>query len=228
MAEYDPGQDIDSFYLAAFKDEIRKHPDIYGADPDDALAKEMVLNAKAARSGTFKPFFKQYYSDKIKGQRFADRMPGRTRYEGLTLTDRGQSTDFDSDAFRQVDELGPGRILTNKMRQAGLKASDVDYYIPKNAEDYARIQAQKKADADRAKAQAAADAEAALRAQYAELQRKFGPPPPPQPMITEPNGEDDDEDTQPLARKSLATLAGDEGNTVPGNPDEHGFGWGWY
>ena len=58
MAEYDPGSTIDSFYLAAFKDEIRKHPDIYGADPDDTLAKEMVANAKAARSGEFVPFFK--------------------------------------------------------------------------------------------------------------------------------------------------------------------------
>ena len=34
-------------------------------------------------------------------------MPGRTRYEGLTLGDRGQSTDFDSAAYTQVVEEGP-------------------------------------------------------------------------------------------------------------------------
>ena len=38
MAEYNPGQTIDSFYQQAFQDEIAAHPDIYGADPDDVLA----------------------------------------------------------------------------------------------------------------------------------------------------------------------------------------------
>ena len=64
-------------------------------------------------------------------------MPGKTRYEGLTLGQRNQSTDFDSAAFTQVGELGPGRILTQQMRNAGLKPSDVNYYIPKDAADYA-------------------------------------------------------------------------------------------
>ena len=113
LAKYNPDQTIDSFYQQAFEDEVRAHPDIYGADPDDALANEMVGHTEAAREGTFKPFFKQVYKKNIKGKRFADQMPGRTRYEGLTLGDRVQSTDFDDIAqYTQVDELGPGRILT--------------------------------------------------------------------------------------------------------------------
>ena len=108
----------------------------------------MTNHEKAAREGTFKPFFKQIYSNRIKGKRFADKTPGKTRYEGLTLGNRAQSTDFDSAAFTQVGELGPGRILTNKMRQAGLKPSDVECYIPKDLADYNRIKANKKAAAE--------------------------------------------------------------------------------
>ena len=120
------------------------------------------------------------------------------------------------------------------MRKANKTLDDVHYYIPQNKAAYDAKVAQKKADAERAKAQAAADAEAALRRQYAELQKKFGvpnhppPPPPAQPDLTLPGDDDDDVLTQPPSRKAIATLLGDEGNTVPGNPDEYGHGWGWY
>ena len=46
-------------------------------------------------------------------------------------------------------------------------------------------------------------------------------------MVTEPYGEVDDEFTQPPSRKAIATLLGDEGNSVPGD-NEHAADWGWY
>ena len=108
------------------------------------------------------------------------------------------------------------------MRKANKTLNDVHYYIPQNKAAFDAKEAKKKADADRAKAQAAADAEAALRAQYAELQKKFGPPPAPAPVSQQdtvlPSYEsDDDEATEPPSQ--VTRVADSQGQ---------GWGWGWY
>ena len=111
------------------------------------------------------------------------------------------------------------------MRQAGLKPSDVEFHIPKDAEDFRRIQANKKAAADRAQAELDAKALEARRAQWLTLQQEFGDVQEPSrkrrlgveeesvgkdPLVGPPPGmEEEDEATQPPT-------------TGPG------FGWGWY
>ena len=231
MAKYQPSSTLDSFYKTAFEDEIANNADFYGnleEEDIESLVGEMMDELKEARLGNHKSWFKKFYRDNIKGVRFADKLPGRQRYTGLTLSNRAQPYRVvaaeGETPLRAIEsaEFDPSRMLTANMRKANKTLADVQYWIPQNKAAYDAKVAQKKADAERAKAQAAADAEAALRAQYAELQKKFGPPPAPAPVSQQdtvlPSYEsDDDEATEPPSQ--VTRVADSQGQ---------GWGYGWY
>ena len=145
LTEYHPGRDIDAIYEEAFDEEIAKHPEWYGADADHSLCNALVAEPKSMRQGNAHlPFFKSFYKQNIKGKRFADQMPGKTRYEGLSLTQRNQDTRLNS--LNPVNEMDPSRVLTQKMRDEGMERPE-KYWVPENAEDYQARQQAKEAAA---------------------------------------------------------------------------------
>ena len=80
------------------------------------------------------PWFKKAYRKYAKGQRFADKIPGREKYAPLTLTSRNQKYKL-SDLTHSTTK-DPNRLLTQKMRQAGTTLDTFNYKIPRNREEY--------------------------------------------------------------------------------------------
>ena len=82
---------------------------------------------------THVPWFQQAYDKYVEGQRFADQIPGTRAYSGLTLGSRHQPTSLLG--LNRVDAHDPGRFLTKKQREQGLREPPV-MYVPRDDEDY--------------------------------------------------------------------------------------------
>ena len=82
------------------------------------------------------PWFKKAYRKYAKGQRFADKIPGREKYAPLTLTSRNQKYRLADLAHTTTRD--PNRLLTQKMRQTGTTLDTFKYMIPRNREEYLR------------------------------------------------------------------------------------------
>ena len=172
----------------------------------------MMDELAEARQGNHKSWFKKFYKANIKGQRFADQIPGRQRYTGLTLSSRAQPyrvvAPEGERALTAVQnaEYDPNKMLTANMRRANKTLGDVQYYIPHDKAEFDRIQADKKTKADAAKAAADALAFTNKVNQYRQLASELGVEAP-TPVSSPPPPEDEE-----------------MGEPAP----PPGHGWGWY
>ena len=137
LAKFNPTKTLAKMYEDAFADEIAADPDFY---KDEDLEDDMEAEMAEAKH---LPWFKQAYRKFAKGKRFAKDIPGREKYAPLTLGKRNQT--YKLSELRHETTVDPNRLLTKKMRDRGDTLDDIDYYIPKDAEDYARRQAFKAA-----------------------------------------------------------------------------------